>query len=63
LEVVSVCPCVAVPEIAGNAVLDGGAASAVTVAVCAEVTDAEPAELVAVTITSMVDPTSEACSV
>jgi hypothetical protein len=57
-------PCCAVPEIVGSAVLDGGeSGGAVTVAVGAEVADAEPPVLLAVTTTSMVDPTSELWSV
>src|SRR5919202_7117872 len=55
---VSVCPSCAVPEIVGAAVLAGAAGAAVTTAVWAEPALLEPTELVAVTVTRSVEPTS-----
>ena len=53
-EVVSVCPCCAVPLTTGNAVFAGGETTgAATVAVCADVALADPPELVAVTTASI----------
>jgi hypothetical protein len=52
------CPCCAVPEIVGGAVLTGGVGAGWTTAVGAEVALAEPAEFVAVTTTRTVEPTS-----
>jgi hypothetical protein len=61
-DAVSVCPWVAVPLIVGNDVLAGAdTGAAATVAVVAEVAEAEPPESVAVTTTSIVLPTSEPC--
>src|SRR6185295_12118152 len=57
VEAVSVWLYCAVPVIAGSAVFVG-AASAVTTAVCADVAEAEPTALVAVTTTRSVRPTS-----
>jgi hypothetical protein len=48
-----------VPEITGSAEFDGGA---VTIPVCADVADADPPALLAVTTTSTVSLTSEAWS-
>jgi hypothetical protein len=55
---VNVFPCWAVPVIAGAAVFEG--CGGLTVAVLAEVADADPPALAAVTTTSIVSPTSEA---
>jgi hypothetical protein len=52
----NVCPSIAVPEIAGGVVAVGGAAA--TTVVGAELVAEEPAELVAVTTTRMLQPTS-----
>jgi hypothetical protein len=60
LEVVSVCPCVAVPEIAGSPVLDGG--NGVTAVVALDRAAVEPPGFVAVTTERIVDPTSVACN-
>jgi hypothetical protein len=57
---VSVWPSCAVPEIVGAAVLVGAVGAAVTTAVSAELAEVDPALLVAVTRTRMVDPTSAA---
>ena len=58
---VSVCPCCANPEIAGFAVLIGGLAATTTVG--ADEAVAEPPELLAVTATTIVLPTSALVSV
>jgi hypothetical protein len=55
----SVWPCCDAPLIAGAAVLDGAGTGA-TVLDLAEVAEADPPALLAVTITSIVSPTSEA---
>ena len=55
---VSVCPTVAVPEIVGGDVLPGGDDAGCTTGVAADVAVAAPAELVAVTATRKVSPTS-----
>ena len=57
LVAVRVCPSCAVPETVGAPVFDGGAAA--TVAVADEVALLEPAEFDAVTVTRIVEPTSE----
>ena len=61
LEVVSVSPWTAVPVICGALVLLGGAGEIDPVEL--EVAEAEPPELLAVTVTSIAEPTSELCSV
>ena len=56
---VNVCPCCAVPEIAGGDTTDGATAEDdVTTAVAADVEFAEPNEFDAVTVTRNVFPTS-----
>ena len=55
-------PCVVVPETTGAVTIDGGAIAA-TVAVSVEVAGVDPPVLVAVTVTSIVSPTSAACRV
>ena len=59
---VSVEPTVVVPEITGGAVFTGGDGAAATVAVWAEVAEAEPALLAAVTTTCSFCPASAATS-
>jgi hypothetical protein len=50
------------PEITGSDEFSGApGANPATVSVGAEVTDVDPAKLVAVTTTSIVSPTSEGC--
>src|ERR671932_2048111 len=55
---VSVWPSCALPEMVGGDVFAGAVAAAVTTAVCAELALLEPTELVAVTVTRSVEPTS-----
>ena len=55
----SICPCVVVPVICGKPVLTGALATA---EVCADVADALPLALEAVTITWIVKPTSDSAS-
>jgi hypothetical protein len=58
---VSICPSFTVPAIEGATVFAG--ASAATFALAAELAEAEPAALLAVTLTRMVSPTSPAARV
>ena len=58
-----VCPSCADPLIVGNAVFAGAAISAVTSPVSADVADAAPAVFVAVTTTTIVEPTSDPSNV
>ena len=61
VDAVSPPPSVVVPEIVGSAVFAGATpAGAVTIAVWFDASDAEPAELVAVTSTRIVEPISPA---
>ncbi len=63
VEALSVLPSVALPPIVGGAVFTGGGGGGggpLTVPVRADVADAEPALLLAVTETRMVEPTSAA---
>src|SRR5438094_380107 len=55
---VSVSPSVVIPEIAGGAVSAGGIATATTTALGVLAAEVEPTELVAVTTTTIVEPTS-----
>src|ERR671933_411152 len=55
---VSVCPSCGLPEMVGGDVFAGAVAAAVTTTVWAEPALLEPTELVAVTVTRSVEPTS-----